>query len=353
MAHPYAGACKSTGGRANELIERTGHKAFARGGSLRAHDDAAEDAKMIGKAIAEHEAHDHPGKKKTKLKFASGGGIEGSAAHRHMGKRARGGSTQKGKHVTTNVIVAPQGGGGMHPPMPGGPMVGGPPPGAMPPGAAPMAAPPPRPVAPPPPRPMAPPGGMPPGGPPPGAGMPSGVMKRGGGIKRADGGDVEERRRRRHDDDEDEPEERARGGRTQRVEEAGVPSQALMQANKGGHVRKREMGGSAGIPTDPTTMSPQQLQRIAQIRKEEAQAKQAQRAQMQAPMGAAEAARMGGMPTQKRGGEVHVKEHVRRASGGSVPHIGAAGGGGAGRIEKMREYGFGNGFTPKRIPKHA
>ena len=58
------------------------------------------------------------------------------------------------------------------------------------------------------------------------------------------------------------------------------------------------------------------------------------------------------MPMQKRGGEVHVKEHVRRANGGHVS-MEAGAGGGEGRIEKMHEYGSGRGFKPKKVPIHA
>ena len=345
MAHPYAGSVDNRHERAHKMIERTGHK-MARGGP--AHSDAKQDESLIRKAIEEHEDHEHGGKH-TKLKFKAGGAVEGEHARHHMGKRARGGRAGKGGKHVTNVIVAPQGGGapggGMRPPMP--------PPQAM-------QAPPPRPAAPPPPPP--PQGAMPQGagGPPMGGMRPPGAMKRGGGVKhkRARGGEAD------CDEDEDRG-ERARGGRTQRVEEAGVPSESLMQANRGGHIRRRDVGGSAGVPSNPTQMSAQQVQQIAQIRKQQAMAKQAQMAQqqgaggmrpgMQGPMGAAPAARMAGnpsVPTQKRGGEVHVKEHVRRASGGHVS-MEAGAGGGEGRIEKAREYGSGRGFKPREKPLHV
>jgi hypothetical protein len=87
-------------------------------------------------------------------------------AHEKRPHRAAGGRTGHGgkKHVT-NVIVAPQGGGGAHPvpvPVPAGP----------PPGLAPAAAPPRPPMA-------GPPGGMPPGAPPMGM-MPP--RKKGGRV---------------------------------------------------------------------------------------------------------------------------------------------------------------------------
>ena len=318
--HPYHHANAEKRGKAHDLIARTGNRMERRATGGAAHGDAKDDAAMIARAIHEHEAHDHPGKSKTKLKFASGGHIEGQAAHHHMGRRARGGHTgKKGGHVT-NVIVAPQGGapGGMRPPIPA-PMPARP--------AMPVAAPP-RPAGPPA---MAagamggPPVGMPPA-PPPGM-RPPGAMKRGGGVRK--------------------------------VEEVGVPSESLMQSKRGGKIGKRDVGGPAGVPANPTQLTPQQLQRIALIRREEAEAMRAREqaaSQTQGPMGAAQAAsqaaRMQGPAMQKRGGEVHVKEHTRRAKGGHVPHMEAGAGGGEGRIEKTHEYGEG-GFKPKKVPLHV
>jgi hypothetical protein len=346
MSHPYDHARADHRERAHKMIGRTGNK-MARGGG--AHPDKKEDEALIREAMNEHDSQQHEGKK-TRLKFKAGGAVEGEHAKHHLGRRARGGPTGKGGKHVTNVIVSPQGGGqgggGMRPPM-------------APPQA--MAAPPPRPAAPPPPPPQQ--GGMPPGGGAPPMGMrPPGAMKRGGGVKhkRARGGEAD-------CDEEDgrdgEREERARGGRTQKVQEVGVPSESLMQANRGGHIRKRDVGGSTGVPTNPTQMSAQQVQQVAQIRKQQAMAKQAQMAQqqgqggmrpgMQPPMGAAQAARMqGAPPMQKRGGEVRVKEHVRRARGGHV-EMEAGAGGGQGRIEKTHEYGSGRGFKPKEKPLHA
>lgn len=163
MTHPHHEAREHHHEKARKLMHRTGYK---RGGAI--HEDAAEDAKMIEEGVHEHEAHDHPGKPKTKLKFKEGGHVEGHHAKHHLGKRARGGSTKGKKGAHVNVIVAPQAA-----PSPPHPV-----PVPMPAGGAPAAAAPPRP-------PMAPPGaGMPPpGGMPPGAGMrPPGAMKRGGGV---------------------------------------------------------------------------------------------------------------------------------------------------------------------------
>ncbi len=340
--HPFNHVRGEHHDRAHEALHRSGNKVphRARGGATN-HPDAREDAAMIRTAMAEHESHDHPGKPKTKLKFADGGGVDGERGVHHLGKRARGGHAdgKGGKHVT-NVIIAPQGGGaggGMRP--------------AMPPGQ-PMAAP----------RPAMPPAGPPPGaggppmGPPPGGqpmGMrPPGAMKRGGGVKRADGGSAE---------DCDTRPERKRGGHVTETEEAGKPWQSTMEANKGGKVKKRDMGGSAGLPADPTQLSAQQLQRIAQMRQQQRMAAQQRVPAQGLSSGAmhpatpsAAAARMSpaAMAQQKSGGEVRVKEHTRRARGGHV-HMDAGAGGGEGRIEKMHEYGGSRGFKPKKVPLHA
>lgn len=44
---------------------------------------------QIGKAIAEHEAHDHPGKPKTKLKLKDGGHVEGKAGRKRLDRPSR------------------------------------------------------------------------------------------------------------------------------------------------------------------------------------------------------------------------------------------------------------------------
>jgi hypothetical protein len=338
MTHPFHEARKEHHDRAHGVLHRSGNKVphRARGGATN-HPDAKADAAMIEKGVHEHESALHHGKPKTHLKFASGGHVDGGHAKHHLGKRARGGHAGKGggKHVT-NVIVAPQG-GGMHPPMPPG-------------GGQPMnAPPPPRPAPPPPPRPAAP-AAMPPGGMPPGAGgppvgqpmgmRPPGAMRRGGGIKRAEGGSAE---------DCDEKPERKRGGDVKKTEEVGKPWEQTMEANKGGKVRKRDMGGQTGMPTAQSQMTPQQQQMVQAAMRQ----RQAQQGAMQPSMGAAQAARMApGMPQQKSGGTVHVKEHERRARGGHV-EMDAGAGGGEGRIEKTHEYGSGRGFKPKKVPLHA
>lgn len=103
--------------------------------------------KMIGEAVHEHEGALHPGKPKTKLKYASGGSVLGMAPahHAHKPRGHKGG--KKGHHTTVNVVVGagkqpvpvPVPMGGPPPIGPGGPPGPGampmPPPGMMPPGA--------------------------------------------------------------------------------------------------------------------------------------------------------------------------------------------------------------------------
>lgn len=283
MAHPHHESHAEKREKAHDMIARTGHH-MARGGHADAHADAA----MITKAIHEHEAADHPHEPKTKIKFKAGGAVHGEAAHHHLGKRARGGSTgKKGTHV--NVIVAPQG-GGMHPPMPGGGM---------------PAPPPPRPAAPPPAAPRPPMPAPPPGAGmmPPGGGMrPPGMMKRGGGVKK--------------------------------MVEAGTPSENLLQAKRGGKIHRRDVGGPTGMPMTGAAPQAQGQQGPTPQQIQAARAMMAQKAAQQGgqPM-------PGQMPMQKRGGR------TERANGGGV-HMEAGAGGGEGRIEKMHAYGEG-GFKPK------
>jgi hypothetical protein len=352
MAHPHHESPKEHREKARSMLGRTGNKVphgnmrngYKSGGGITKEWDEEQDAHDIAKGVHAHESHLHKGEPKTKLK--AGGHVEGDHARHHLGKRARGGHTGKGGKHVTNVIVAPQGGGA------GGPPSGMPvPPRPMPPPAA--AAPPPRPIMPPPQ------GAMPPGAGGPPMGMrPPGAMKRGGGLKhkRARGGEAD-------CDEGEEREERARGGRTQNVREEGsAPWESMMTQKRGGNVRHRDMGGSAGVPADPTQMNPQALQRVAQIRKAQAQQQAMQHGgmggmggrPMQPPMSGAQAARMtpGNIAMQKSGGKVHVNEHERRARGGHV-HMEAGAGGGEGRIEKTHEYGSGRGFKPRKVALRA
>lgn len=113
--------------KARELLGRSGYKA---GGHFPRHDDAAADAKMIGEAIREHEAHDHPGEPHTKLHFRDGGAVDGLAAGGRADRPKRGGHKGKGK-TSVNVIVAPQGGAPRPVPVPV-PAAGAAPPRPMP-----------------------------------------------------------------------------------------------------------------------------------------------------------------------------------------------------------------------------
>ena len=99
--------------RGKDLMEKCG---YARGGLAR-HPDAAQDKALIGKMI--HKAEHDKGEKPTE--FARGGAPRSKAP----------------RHVTTNVIVAPQGGQRVAPPAGGLPITPRPPVAP-----APMAAPP-------------------------------------------------------------------------------------------------------------------------------------------------------------------------------------------------------------------
>lgn len=315
MAHPHAQKPEDHRDRAHRVIAGSGHEmphgkmrnGYKAGGAI--HEDAEEDAAMIRDGVGQHEDNDHPGKPKTKLKFKVGGSVEGHEARHHLGRRARGGPTnKKGTHV--NVIVAPQGGGGgMRPAMP-----------AMQP-PAPMPAPPPRPpmAAPPPP-------GM---GMQPGGGMapkPPGMMNRGGrtGEGAHDAADYEQKRS-----------VRAKGGKVQNTSDVGTPWQNILHSKRGGGAMKRDVGGPTGMPSATAGMPG-----AGQVTPQQQQAAQQMMAQRAAQARMTPAAGMPGVPTQKRGGATE-----RRHGGGVDMEAGA--GGGEGRIEKANEYGSGRGFTPK------
>ncbi len=291
MAHPHAHVNAEKHEKARDLLARTGNRHFARGGALTRDEDERQDEHDIAEGVHEHEANLHRGEKKTKIKLKAGGEVEGHAGRHHLGRRARGGATQrKGTHV--NVIVAPQGGGaaGAPPVLPPHPPVAAPPP-------------PPRPAMPPPPPP-----GAGPGMPPPGMGArPPGMMKRGGGV--------------------------------QKTEEAGKPWEATMQSKRGGRTMKRDLGGPAPAGAQPP--SPQQMQQYQAMRAQQ----QGNAPQMPMAQTMPQTGTPGNMPMQKRGGR------AERRDGGRVPHMEAGAGGAEGRIEKVHEYGSGRGFTPKEHPE--
>lgn len=115
-------------GRAQEILKSAGYKD---GG------DVKQDKKLVEKAVHQHEAHDHKGEKKTKLKLKEGGHVKGEKTASRLDKMARGGKAKhhKGDAKTkVNVIVAPSAGAA---PMP----MPHPAPRPMPMASAPMPAP--------------------------------------------------------------------------------------------------------------------------------------------------------------------------------------------------------------------
>lgn len=330
MAHPHAESRSDRRDKARAVVARTGHDVphgkmrYAHGGAV--HEDEAEDAKMIEEGVHEHESAMHKGEPKTKLKFRAGGHVDGEKARHHLGRRARGGRAGK-THV--NVIVAPQGGGGM---QPRGPM-----PAAMPPRPIAAAPPPPRPaVAPPPP------GGMP--GAMPGGGMgqpkPPGMMKRGGHVRRARGGPAkgEEDAADAAEYEDNRAIAGAKGGK--KVVEAGTPWTNILHSKRGGKIGHRDMGGMTGVPGQaPGAAMQGQMPGAGQMTPQQQQAAQQMMAQRAAQARMNPAAGTPGMPTQKKGGK------IERKHGGTVP-MEAGSGGGEGRIEKTHLYGEG-GFKPK------
>lgn len=172
MAHPYSSVRenKVASDRADEMTK----DCYAKGGAVK-HSDAAEDRKLIKSMVKTADL-------KTSAKKAK---VRGD---RRM-KRADGGRTNaKNAKTNINIIVSPQQPKPMMPPVP--PMASGPP------------VPPPMPAGPPPGAGAGPPGAPPPGmmGPKPQAlmsgmpGMPTmnqlPMRKRGGRVKRDDGGQV-------------------------------------------------------------------------------------------------------------------------------------------------------------------
>ena len=153
-------------------------KHHAHGGK---HTDEAADKKLIAKAIAQHEAHEHKGEPKTKLHLKSGGHAEGKHKAKRLDrpeKRADGGRMAKKKAGThVNVIV-----GGPHGATAPAPMLtpglAGMAPTMMPPAGAPPAMPPRPPMMPP-----GPPMGL--GAPPMGGVLP---MRKCGGRMKMHGG---------------------------------------------------------------------------------------------------------------------------------------------------------------------
>lgn len=153
--------------KARDLMDRTGyagshlHKPSAFSEKM----EKAEIRKDVTKGVHDHESHDHPGTRKTDIKFKDGGFIPGRSPHHRADKKPRGGDI----HIQVN-----------------------------PPAARPVPVPVPMNAGPMPPRPPMPPPGPPPGtmaGGPPGAppmGPPGMPMRKGGGRTYADGGSVKD-----------------------------------------------------------------------------------------------------------------------------------------------------------------
>lgn len=161
MAHPYQEhrAHKVEKERVGHITGRKsgGRSCYASGGAVDS--DEAEDKAVAKHAVHKHEHKLHKGAPLTALK--SGGAVEGHKLKHHLGKRAkraRGGRTgthHKGKTVI-NIHAGAPGGAAGGPPVP------------VPVPAAPMGPPPGPPMGGPPPGMAGPPGGVRPGMPPPG-----------------------------------------------------------------------------------------------------------------------------------------------------------------------------------------
>lgn len=156
---------------------------------------------MIREAMDEHDDQQHGGAK-TRLKLKTGGRVEGEEKRDRL-DRAKGGRTKHAGHKTNiNIVMPPSQDHPVPVPVPAGGPPMGPPPGMAP--HPPMAGPPPG-------------AGGPPMGPPVGAGVPM-PHKKGGRVKRDDGGAV--------------------------VDPA---SGAVMPVAKGGRIKKA-FGGGMGAP---------------------------------------------------------------------------------------------------------
>lgn len=148
--------------KARDVLTRSGYSA---GGHLGRKSDEGEGKheieESVKKGIAQHEAHDHKGEKRTRIHLRDGGVADGYASGGRPDKKPRG---KKGK-TEVNVMVA----------------------GQQPPQKVPVPVPVPAPH-PPMAGPGGPPPGMPPGAPPPGMGaMPPGMPQKPPGMLKAGG----------------------------------------------------------------------------------------------------------------------------------------------------------------------
>lgn len=91
--------------KVGNLLRKSGYK-MKRGGSAFS-EAAVEDA--VAKGVHQHEQNDHPGTKKTKMKFAAGGCVPGEKNGGRADKKSRlkHGGKSKAPHTKINIMVAP------------------------------------------------------------------------------------------------------------------------------------------------------------------------------------------------------------------------------------------------------
>ena len=119
LTHGMDGKHKS---KAHSMMRGAGYSVKrASGGSSEAH-DVAQDKKLVKKAVAEHEEHDHKGEAKTKLKLKSGGIAAGEKSEHRPDKKSRMAKGGKAHHTKINILVAPGKSDGSAPAVPSAPM---------------------------------------------------------------------------------------------------------------------------------------------------------------------------------------------------------------------------------------
>ena len=113
--------------KAHNMLRDSGYSVKrAAGGSAysEAHADVKQDKKLVQDAVNQHESHDHPGTKHTKLKLKSGGIASNERSHQrldHKPRLAKGGKP----HTKINIMVAPGGHSDGMRPLAGGPVGAG------------------------------------------------------------------------------------------------------------------------------------------------------------------------------------------------------------------------------------
>lgn len=262
---------------------------------------------MIREAMDEHDEQQHGGKK-MRLKLKTGGRVEGEEKRERL-DRAKGGRTKGGHKTNINIVMPPGQDRPVRVPAMG-PVAGGPPPGMMP--HPPMAGPPPG-------------AGGPPMGPPVGAGVPM-PHKKGGRVRRDDGGAVV---------DPAAGMPVAKGGRIKKAFGGGMGSgmdgrpTGLDRPGFGAPPMPAPMGGAGGpgampgtVMGGPPAMPP--------------------RPPMPAPVAQPAAPPMAAPPMAgppMGGGPAMTGHPVMAARGGKIQENAGAGSG-LGRLEKTKEYGL-------------